>query len=330
MNIKLIESITQWGISEGDINQKKRSIAICNYISLLLFLGVSLIYIIRRTYYGNIPLGFNTPYLLIGFISSFLPLLMNRFYFTSASRIAISILPVLFVWYYFVDQLNQMQQVELTAFDSLRIFLLALSMIPFLIINRNECWLLIGSMVPSFLSFILFDRILDFFGVGLKHFGIQSQDYQLMSFRTTVAYLLIGSWSFIFHSIIIKSDKLNLEIQRQLHQKNIQVERQNNELIANEKKLSELNLCLENMLRHKTDSITLQAKKLRYLANSNAHYLRAPLARLMGLLKITRIDKEVDLTFILEKIEFEAMDINNIVKTISEELNDADLIKMEA
>lgn len=64
----------------------------------------------------------------------------------------------------------------------------------------------------------------------------------------------------------------------------------------------------------------LNARLLNY-AHSNAHEVRAPLARLLGLLELSRLDHELDPHWCMKQMAFEAAEIDKVLKNITTELN---------
>lgn len=64
----------------------------------------------------------------------------------------------------------------------------------------------------------------------------------------------------------------------------------------------------------------LNARLLTY-AHLNAHEVRAPLARLLGLLELNRLDCELDPHWCMKQIAFEASEIDKVLKNITTELN---------
>lgn len=54
----------------------------------------------------------------------------------------------------------------------------------------------------------------------------------------------------------------------------------------------------------------------------NAHKVRGPLARLLGLIEISRLDKELDYKWCFEQIGVEAGEVDKVLKKITDELSD--------
>jgi signal transduction histidine kinase len=87
--------------------------------------------------------------------------------------------------------------------------------------------------------------------------------------------------------------------------------------------LNSLNAQLEAMVYERTRKIQQQNLALLKYSYANAHHLRGPVARLLGLANISRIDCGLTNTQIIEKMADQALEIDTVVKQINRDL-DAD------
>jgi len=77
-----------------------------------------------------------------------------------------------------------------------------------------------------------------------------------------------------------------------------------------------------------TDKMNLEIELLKHneklmkYAHLNAHEVRGPLARLLGLIEVSKLDSNLNFLWFFEKIKDEATDIDKILKTITKELNE--------
>jgi PAS domain S-box-containing protein len=77
-----------------------------------------------------------------------------------------------------------------------------------------------------------------------------------------------------------------------------------------------------------TDKIAIQLElrrrnqKLMDFAFSNAHHVRGPVARMLGLVELEKVDKEKDRQWYLENICNEVQQLDEIIKSISRELDE--------
>jgi signal transduction histidine kinase len=53
----------------------------------------------------------------------------------------------------------------------------------------------------------------------------------------------------------------------------------------------------------------------------NSHEVRGPLARILGLIELSRLETDIDYRTFFEKMKQEANDIDKIVRMISDDLN---------
>jgi len=60
---------------------------------------------------------------------------------------------------------------------------------------------------------------------------------------------------------------------------------------------------------------------LRY-SFSNAHQVRGPVARMLGLLSLTRLEETIDYKWLTQKVEHEVEDLDKIIGTIARELDE--------
>jgi signal transduction histidine kinase len=121
-------------------------------------------------------------------------------------------------------------------------------------------------------------------------------------------------------------DSINRELKQANHElieKSNEIEAQNEELIQSQEKLHSLNQFLEQAVEERTQQVLLQNEKLLKYAYTNAHEVRGPIARVLGLVQLSKVDPSLDLPFIFEKIEHETNEIDAIISRINIELEKA-------
>jgi signal transduction histidine kinase len=94
--------------------------------------------------------------------------------------------------------------------------------------------------------------------------------------------------------------------------------------MENQNTLNEINLHLEELVLKKTESIKQQNQRLIKYAHSNAHHVRGPIARLLGLVQLSRLKTDLDYPWLFEKVENESTKLDEIVKNIASELDQID------
>jgi hypothetical protein len=59
-------------------------------------------------------------------------------------------------------------------------------------------------------------------------------------------------------------------------------------------------------------------------AHSNAHFVRGPVARLLGLIQLSKLDNHISFPDLFNKIDNEVLDLDRVIKELSKELNKVD------
>lgn len=103
--------------------------------------------------------------------------------------------------------------------------------------------------------------------------------------------------------------------------------RRDNALIAQKnEKIRLINESLEKRVKERTEKVERQNKKLRNYAFSNSHEVRAPLARLMGLVDLwNKENNKAQRDFIIEKISKSALELDDIIRKLNVVLKEEDL-----
>jgi signal transduction histidine kinase len=110
----------------------------------------------------------------------------------------------------------------------------------------------------------------------------------------------------------------NVELQSKANE----IEAQNEELMQAQDNLSTMNTELERLVVERTERLRKKTETLIRYSYSNAHHLRGPVARLMGLVAIRALDKSPDNDFFFAKVREQAEEIDKVVRQINTELGD--------
>jgi hypothetical protein len=126
-------------------------------------------------------------------------------------------------------------------------------------------------------------------------------------------------------TVILKSryDQINFALRLanvELISKANEIEAQNEELVQSHETLNDLNRNLERIVMERTEKVHAQNQMLLKYTYTNAHHLRGPVARLLGLINVHKLDPNPDYNFFMTKMEDQAMEIDTVVKKINEEL----------
>lgn len=77
---------------------------------------------------------------------------------------------------------------------------------------------------------------------------------------------------------------------------------------------------------HNLELVELE-EKLYKCTNLNSHKVRGPIARVLGLVELSTLDKEIDYEWFFLKIKHEVRHIDRIIKRVSRELERIEAIK---
>ena len=114
--------------------------------------------------------------------------------------------------------------------------------------------------------------------------------------------------------LYLKNDELN--------DKNREIETQNEELNAQQDEMSNINAKLEEHVEERTHKLQEKNEALSRYGFKNAHNLRGPLARILGLLAMNKIDNSIPIEALLEMIDKEANEIDKITREIAHDLGE--------
>lgn len=106
----------------------------------------------------------------------------------------------------------------------------------------------------------------------------------------------------------------------QLNEKSKEIETQNEELLQIQDNLNALNTHLEEVVNERTEKIQIQNEILFKYSYRNAHHLRGPVARLLGLAAIYKLDATQNADFYVEKMIDQAHEIDAVIKQINVDL----------
>ncbi|MGC4023405.1 MAG: hypothetical protein QM734_16375 [Cyclobacteriaceae bacterium] len=109
----------------------------------------------------------------------------------------------------------------------------------------------------------------------------------------------------------------------ELIEKSNEIETQNEELVQSQENLHNLNAHLENLVNERTEKVQKQNEQLIKYAYSNAHHVRGPVARLLGLIQISKLENDIDYSFLFKKIEEQTKEIDDVIKGINRELENS-------
>ena len=307
--MSLWRTISYWGINKTTNLPQGRNIVLTNRVSVLIA-GLGFILFLLSTltfgfiYSSQIALGFSITFLL--------PLFINKFGFTSASRILLSVvLSLASLVTSVIDKFDYFLLEEFQYFE-FRLTLLAATLFPFILFKLEERNYWITTLTLNFLCLILFDPIHELFGVGFYQMGFTAPNYYFLNYIVLTTFLVIAISAYFLKYSFEKSDaenqslilslnstNQNLKEQRELlleHQQKlvdasdvihkqremlaVENSQLNEEIIAKNKQLTETNA---ELINHNND--------LQQFSYTISHNLRGPMASIAGLLSLMDVDQ---------------------------------------
>jgi len=151
----------------------------------------------------------------------------------------------------------------------------------------------------------------------------ESSNHVITNFTSYFIVYLIITYS--VGALKTKYDTVTLELNQKnlkLLEQTVLMVYQNNELLESRNELNKINQNLESIVEQRTNNVKQKNDYLVKYAFTNAHYVRGPLARILGLLQLAKLEGEVDYPFLFTKIEEQAKDIDVVLKNINKELEE--------
>lgn len=143
--------------------------------------------------------------------------------------------------------------------------------------------------------------------------------YSILYFILTYA---TGALKASYDRIHVTLKDMNIDLQ----EKNNEIAAQNEELLQIQDNLNELNTDLERLVNERTEKIRMQNDTLLKYSYRNAHDLRGPVARLLGLASLVKLESPPEHDFLMEKMVEQAHEIDHVVKQINVELTVAESV----
>jgi len=88
-----------------------------------------------------------------------------------------------------------------------------------------------------------------------------------------------------------------------------------------QEELHAINSHLESLVEERTQKIVKQNEVLLKYSYTNAHHLRGPVARILGLANLNKLTPRPDPDFIINAMVMQAEEIDVVVKKINSELD---------
>jgi len=151
-------------------------------------------------------------------------------------------------------------------------------------------------------------------------FSTKVNDVVTVAITYSILYFILTYASWVLK---LRYDEINKNLKRannELWQNAREIETRNEELLQTQNNLNELNTVLERKVNERTAQIRAQNEMLIKYSYTNAHHLRGPVARLLGLASIYKVDPTADCIFLITKMIDEAKEIDAMVQKITVDL----------
>lgn len=133
-----------------------------------------------------------------------------------------------------------------------------------------------------------------------------------------VSFLALSIITYLLYRNFKRKRKDHEELQA-LHS---QIEKQAKELQEANHEIIVMNNNLEKIVNKRTEELKLRNQQLKEYLSSNSHIVRAPLARILGLVDLYDPNDSVNLPFINESLQESANELDNALRSINEKLSD--------
>ncbi|WP_350069978.1 hypothetical protein [Imperialibacter sp.] len=141
----------------------------------------------------------------------------------------------------------------------------------------------------------------------------------------SILYLIIAYPSGVLK---VNYDRIHQHLRHtnnEMKKKAAEIAQQNEELQKAQHDLSILNKNLEQMVGERTAKIKAQNDMLISYSHTNAHHLRGPVARLLGLAAIYKLESGGKIDTLVEKMIEQASEVDAVVKKINADLESKEL-----
>ncbi len=200
------------------------------------------------------------------------------------------------------------------------------SMAVVMVIGFGFSVLLKGRLPLVLHAFTLFGMIIIFTWLSMhpqRYSKPDASDIIVAGVTYVILYLLITYSSLVLKQRYDEVFKTLAAQNLELIEKTNEIETQNEELVQSHENLHDINNHLESLVNQRTEEVQRQNEQLIKYAYSNAHHLRGPVARVLGLIQLSKIETNLDYPFLFQKIEEQTKEIDEVVKGINKELENS-------
>jgi signal transduction histidine kinase len=303
--MKLLNKIINIGISYKVNPIHQQYIRITNIINLLNIFAISIPLVIAIIILSNDGIDSYARFFLL-IATSTLGLLLNKFHFSTLSKVITSVSPIFTI---IIFPIFYNHFIHAGMFLWIPYAIMTFGIVPFFIFSfdteKTIMFLVIGFYI---LAIIFIDEILMLLFNQLPDLAFIKKYYLYYTLAKIAIAVFLYS-TFLAFKLMYHNNRIKLiEISNELDQKN--------------QELNALNISLEIKVQERTAQLTLQNNRIKNLAHTNAHEIRAYIARIIGLMNISKQHtvSTTDLEYCQTKISENILDLEKITQKLSKEL----------
>ncbi|MBL0764204.1 ATP-binding protein [Marivirga atlantica] len=188
---------------------------------------------------------------------------------------------------------------------------------PFILFHYKRERVLCVILFLAYLFLTIFiDRILLYYNP--VQYGFENELANFTDYKIPPIFL-----SVFLSSVVLWFNNVNIRYATKLKLVNQELKNTNEELLTKSEQLDDLNKNLEKLVIERSAEIRTKNKQIIEYAHLNAHKVRGPLARIIGLLNLTKhtTDQE-EIKELIAKMDFSAQELNEIITEMNEILSE--------
>jgi signal transduction histidine kinase len=324
----------------------ERNLLVANRISMILgILSIVLLVILVVAFGTNV----NTPLILGLAIFFFLIIYLNKHGYVNSGRILLCVVPGMFtLTAALLAKIHDGTFTDILYYDS-RFFLILFAIVPCLVFETSERLRLYGCLSLLLLTLLMFDPVHELFGVGYYQKGFQGTSYYFINYVSALSFFGIAAGAISLKKVVENTERVNeiykadlrktnqklYEALNDLESQNEEITAQSEELFASQELLQAANNVIESQkkelqeevlkvtseLREANEELVKHNNELQQFSYSLSHNLRAPIARLLGLVNLARLlekfQKDEESSTIIRHIESSSNELDVVTRDLS-------------
>jgi hypothetical protein len=151
--------------------------------------------------------------------------------------------------------------------------------------------------------------------------GLWSYNLRKRTVQDALNYKTLAKMQNELHANAQKLDELNkhlLNVNKEVQMKNEELQAYGEELLASEEELKQINENLNLLVENRTQALIRQNEKLLHHAFINAHKVRSPLARILGLVNLIKYEVKMEERGreLFDRLHLSSHELNDVLKEV--------------